>query len=114
MSLIIDKKETLVLVRLVIDDQTNEVSVEVSIRSNGKIAVWNHSKTTADEEATLDYRVQKIAEALAEFQNLNYGDIHNTQSVGQSALAAMRDIKKVAEKAKKSSIGPEAGKKATE
>lgn len=97
---IITSRETNVRVRLVQDTETKKVSIEVAVESIAKPNAWTDTTTNAEDDGKLMYRVQRIAETLAEFQCRSYGDMHDPAACGRAAVAAARDIMRQAERAK--------------
>lgn len=97
--LLSNKTATPVRVRLCQDDVTKIVTIEVGVQSHMKHGLWANAVGLSPDDPRLAYNVQKNAETLACYLNRMYRDRIEPQSVGHTALAALKDILKQAERA---------------
>lgn len=87
-----------VRVRLLMDDVTGKVEVEVGIRSNKRRGLWATRRVDADS-SRLEYDLSRAASECALLQIVQYRDAHDPDECARMAREGLRDIQSQASRA---------------
>lgn len=86
------RNETKVFVRLMYKTETRKAWLRISVGSQNRANLYNHSTVDADLPlARIKFLVEKEAERLAVYQCVLYKDRHNPQAVAKAALEALEE-----------------------
>jgi hypothetical protein len=101
--------DTNVKVTLRGDTETKKRWLVVSVKSNVCLnahqgEIWNHKRVDIEgiDGETVKRDLQQAAELVAAYQCQVHRDMHDPRTVGRAALAALEDLKRQADEARRS------------